>query len=268
MGATDGAFVIFTPPCEALPLLVEFLDQLAARGIIFDYHIFVNDETRREFLKADLRIFNTSSGSWEFEWNKWLERDEPLTVTNGGQVQVLMVEPELHKLNKNDIKLLRIITDDAKLPTEEMAKATNMEPHVLRRRIQTLEDNGFIVGYRAMLKYSKFHLTSSMLFNCNARPNEVEMCRRKLLSLPFPGTFIPVQNGFLCQATLPPEGLPPVHRFLAQHCNNVEVSWFDLPTSDVASLNSDAYDDGDWRKDPTFFIDEPLQQIGKKKPNQ
>lgn len=267
LGATDGAFLIFNPPHEAVPLLVEFLDQLAARGIIFDYRIYVNDDTRRGFLKADLRIFNRSSGAWEFDWNKWLDRDEPLTATNGGQVQVLIVEPELHKLDKNDIKLLRIISDDAKLPTEEIAKATNMEPHVVRRRIQTLEDNGFIIGYRAMISYSKFHLSSSMLFSCNARPNEVEICKGKLLSLPFPGTFIPVQNGFLCQATLPSEGLPPVHRFLTQHCNNVEVSWFDLPTSDVAILNSDAYDEGSWRNEPSFLIDEPIKQIGKKKSN-
>jgi DNA-binding Lrp family transcriptional regulator len=154
-----------------------------------------------------------------------------------------------------------MISDDAKIPTEEVSKQTQLLPHVVRRRIQSLETNGFIIGYRAMISFSKFHLSSSTVFNCNAQPKDVELCKRKLLELPFPGTFIAVQNGFICQATLPPEGLPPVHRFLAKHCNSVEVSWFDLPTSDVAFLNSKAYAGDGWRIDHDFLVDEPLRAL-------
>jgi DNA-binding Lrp family transcriptional regulator len=265
LGATDGAFLIFTPPRQGVPLLAKFLDELAADGIISDYRIFVSYDSRRDFLNADLRIFSPQTGVWEFNWNKWHDADmDREQSTNGGRLQTLLVEPELHKLEKSDIELLRIVSDDAKLPTEEISRTTSLPPYTVRRRIQSLEENGFIIGYRAMISYSKFHLSSSMIFNCNAPQSEVEICKQRLLTLPFPGTFIPVQNGFLCQATLPPEGLPPVHRFLAQRCNNVEVSWFDLPTSDVAVLNSEAYSESGWRNDPTFLIDEPLRALGKK----
>lgn len=260
LGATDGAFLIFTLPRKAMPLALEFLDELAARGVIQDYRIYVSDDTKRDFLKANLAIYNPSTGTWEYNWTKW-ETSEAETATNGAQSGALLIEPELQKLEKTDIDLLRIISDDAKIPTEEISKQTQLLPHIVRRRIQSLETDGFIIGYRAMISYSKFHLSSSTMFNCNAQPKDVEICRRKLLELPFPGTFIAVQNGFICQATLPPEGLPPVHRFLAKHCNNVEVSWFDLPTSDVAFLNSKAYAEDGWRMDHVFLVDEPLRAL-------
>lgn len=265
LGATDGAFLVFNPPQRAVPLLVQFLDELAAQGVVTDYRVFVNEDTKRDFLKADLNLYNRETGVWEFNWNKWQAPNEAAeTAANGGQAQSLVVQPELNVLDKSDMKLLGLLTADAKAPTEELAKATNLAPHTVRRRIQNLEDNGFIIGYRAMIAFSKFHLSSSMLFNCNAPPLEVEKCKRKLLTIPFPGTFIPVQNGFLCQATLPPEGLPAVHQFLSRHCNNVSVSWFDLPTSDVALLNTDAFDGNDWRVDPSFLINEPLGTSNKK----
>lgn len=265
LGATDGAFLIFTVPTKAVPLLVQFLDELAARGVITEHRLYVTDDTKRDFMKADLQIYNPQRGIWDFDWNEWETNDRNgQTLTNGGQPQQLLIQPELDRLERSDIQLLHILSDEAKTPTEEIEKTTNLLPHTVRRRIQELEDNGFIIAYRALVSFSKFHLSSTTLFNCNARPNEVEICKRKLLTLPFPGTFIPVQNGFLCQASLPPEGLPPVHRFLAQHCNSVEVSWFDLPTSDVALLNAEAYGEGNWRIDPQFVIDEPLKVIKKK----
>jgi DNA-binding Lrp family transcriptional regulator len=267
LGATDGAFLIFTPPRKAVPLLLEFLDELAARGLIQDYRIFVSDDTKRDFLKADLQVYNPNTGTWEWNWDKWQSSDtEAETAANGAQPQTLLIEPELQRLERTDIELLRIISDDAKIPTEDISKQTKLPPHLVRRRIQSLETNGFIVGYRAMISYSKFHLSSSAIFSANAQPKDVEVCKRKLLDLPFPGTFIVVQNGFICQATLPPEGLPPVHRFLAKRCSNVEVSWFDLPTSDVALLNSKAYVEEGWRMDRIFLVDEPLRVMKNQKP--
>jgi DNA-binding Lrp family transcriptional regulator len=265
LGANDGAFLVFTIPTGAIHQLVEFLDELAARGVIIDHRIYITDDTKRDFLKADLRIFNPEAATWNFDWNKWYLTDEVTkAAADGGQRQELLILPEVNRLDHSDIELLHILSDKAEIPTEEMAKATELEPHNVRRRIRSLEDNGFIIGYRAMVAYSKLHLSSTMLFNCNAQPMEVEVCKNRLLTLPFPGTFIPVQNGFLCQATLPAEGLPPVHRFLASHCSSVEISWFDLASSDVAVLNSKAYQGDCWRIDPQFLIEEPLRAIHKK----
>jgi len=262
LGANDGAFLVFTQPRKAMPLLLEFLDELAARGVIQDYRIYISDDTKRDFLKANLGLYSPPTGTWECNWTKWESSEaETGTATNGAQSQSLLIEPELQKMEKTDIDLLRIVSDDAKIPTEEISKQTQLLPHIVRRRIQSLETTGFIIGYRAMISFSKFHLSSSTMFNCNAQPGDVELCKRRLLELPFPGTFIAVQNGFICQATLPPEGLPPVHRFLAKHCNNVEVSWFDLPTSDVALLNSKAYTGDDWRMDHDFLVEEPLRVL-------
>ncbi len=261
LGSTDGAFLVFTQPQTGVSSLIEFLDQLAARGIITDYRFFVNADTKRDFMTADLRFFNPRTSNWDFDWAKW-QSENNATASDGGRPEIVTVEPKLGNLEKSDIEILRLLTEDAKVPTEEMAKASGLLPHMVRSRIKKLEEENFIIGYRAMITYSKFHLTSSIHFDCNAQPSEIESCRKKLITLPFPGTFIPVQNGFLCQISLPPEGLAPVQEILARYCNNVAVSWYDLPTSDVASFNSKAYADGTWRVDSDFVLHEPLKFIG------
>jgi DNA-binding Lrp family transcriptional regulator len=266
LGSSDGAFLIFTQPQNAIPQLIEFLDELAARGVITDYRFFIDADTKRSFLLGDLRYFNPQTGNWDFNWDRWGAEGETNTLEpalNGGRIETLTIEPELHTLDKSDIELLAIISDDAKTPTEDMAKAVNVPPHTVRRRIQKLEEDGFIIGYRAMVAFSQFHLSSTMLFDCNARPSEIDVCRKKLLTLPFPGTFIPVQNGFLCQLSLPAPGLAPVQGYLAHHSNNVAVSWYDLPTSDVAKFNSKAFANGAWNIEADYLIQQPLRQMNK-----
>ncbi len=269
LGSTDGAFFIFTIPQKALRLLAEFLDELAANRIIIDHKIYLTDDTKRGFLRPDFEIFNPQTGAWAFDWNRWQEEDGKVeTAANGGQLEDLPVEPEVHRLERGDIELLGILSEDAKVPTNEISKAMNLPAHKVRRRIRFLEHNGFIIGYRTMIAFSKLRLSSSVLFNCSALNKELEYCRRKLLQLPFPGTFIPVQNGFLCQAALPVEGLPIVQRVLARYCNKVEVSWFDLSESDVATLNSKAFINRGWRTDRTFLVDEPTGTTRESQPYQ
>ncbi len=260
LGSSNGAFLVFTIPNSATALLVEFLDELAARGVIHNYRMLVTDEVRRIFNTPELSIFNCGTGTWQFDWKKWV-KSEPQTQLNGGAVKALLVHPELYLLEKSDIELLRILSDDAKVPTEAISKEIGVLPHNVRRRIQFLEDNGFIIGYRAMVSYSKFHLTSPTLFDCNAQPAQSEKCVRKLAELPFPGTIIPVQNGFLCLTTLPSDGLPAVHELLSQNCSNVDVSWFDLASSDVAILNSSCFENGQWKTDPEFVVKGPLRLL-------
>jgi DNA-binding Lrp family transcriptional regulator len=264
LGSTDGAFLVFIQPQNAMPSLIEFLDQLASRGVITGYRFFVNAGSKRSFPTADLRLFNPRTNNWDFDWGTWRAAEEKNeSASDGGRIETVTVEPELHNLDKCDIELLRILTEDAQAATENIAKGAHLLPHEVRGRIKRLEEEAFVVGYRAMITYSKFHLSSTILFDCNARANEVELCRKKLLTLPFPGTFIPVQNGFLCQMTMPSEGLPPVQEFLARYCNNVAVSWYDLPTSDVAAFNAGSYADGAWRVDSGYVLEEPLKLITK-----
>ncbi len=262
IGASEGAFAVFTIPSDSLPQLAEFLDRLAAEGIITDHRIYVADDSARDFLTPDLTKYDPNQGRWTYGLDKWQTTDEGHAADGASPILrrvTPVVQPGATHLETVDVKLLSALSDDAKIPTEELATKGGLLPHQVRRRIQEFENEGFIIGYRAMIRYSKLHLSSSMLFNCNAQVDAVEACRRKLLELPFPGSFIPVQNGFLCQATLPAEALPPVHQVLAQRCKNVEISWFDLPTSHVAVLNADCFTGNNWRADRSYVVDEPLK---------
>jgi len=84
LGSNDGAFLIFTQPQNAVPQQIEFLDELAARGIITDYRFFINADTKRNFLLGDLRFYNPQTGIWDFNWDTWQSRDATLTPALDG----------------------------------------------------------------------------------------------------------------------------------------------------------------------------------------
>ena len=113
--------------------------------------------------------------------------------------------------------------------------------------------------YRAAIAYRHLALSNNVLFHCNARPSAVQTCKTKILELPFPGTFIPIQEGFLLQTTLPPEGPRSMFRFLSELCEHVDLSWCGLVSEYDAPLNSAAYVTGSWRVDRLYLLEEPLR---------
>ena len=109
-----------------------------------------------------------------------------------------------YNLDEND-HLLTILSDDARAGITEGSKATRLPSYTVRRKISSPEENGFIIGCKVNIQLSRFLLRNTILFDCVAKPDEAETCRRKLIQLPFPGFFLPQQSGLLCQVSLPPE---------------------------------------------------------------
>jgi DNA-binding Lrp family transcriptional regulator len=133
LGSTDGAFLTFTPPIESTGLLVEFFDELAARGLVTDHRVYVCNDVKRYFVNADLQIYKRTAGVWDFNWKRWLEEDVG-PASKESQLLRVQIEPNLDRLDGGDIRLLSTITNDASIPTEEMSKATGLLPHQVRRR--------------------------------------------------------------------------------------------------------------------------------------
>lgn len=65
---------------------------------------------------------------------------------------------EMEKLDKTDIQILRILQQNARLTTKEIAAQVNLSPTPVFERIKRLERNGFIKKYAAILDAEKLNL--------------------------------------------------------------------------------------------------------------
>ena len=54
-------------------------------------------------------------------------------------------------MDANDLKILKILQEDARTPNAEIARAVEMAPSAILERIRKLEERGVILGYAARL---------------------------------------------------------------------------------------------------------------------
>ena len=63
-------------------------------------------------------------------------------------------------LDATDIKLLRLLQEDARLTTKQLAAKVNLSTTPVFERLKRLERDGFIQKYVAILDAEKLNLTS------------------------------------------------------------------------------------------------------------
>ena len=57
-----------------------------------------------------------------------------------------------NKLDATDEKILRMLKDDGRLGYSEMGKALGLSRTAIKNRVQRLEEEGFILGYHAVVR--------------------------------------------------------------------------------------------------------------------
>ncbi len=62
---------------------------------------------------------------------------------------------EIIKHDETDLKILSLISKNARTPLTEMAQKSNLTPMAAKYRIKNLEKKGIIQGYRALINFSK-----------------------------------------------------------------------------------------------------------------
>jgi DNA-binding Lrp family transcriptional regulator len=62
-------------------------------------------------------------------------------------------------MDKYDIKILEIIQQNGRVTNKELAKLVNLSPAPCWRRMQSLEEKGYIKGYTALLNREKIGLS-------------------------------------------------------------------------------------------------------------
>ena len=75
--------------------------------------------------------------------------------------------PKETKLSKDDLKIINLLSKDARMPIIEIADAIKLTPKTIIKRIKSLEENKIIVGYRTEFdlgklgyKYYKVHINT------------------------------------------------------------------------------------------------------------
>jgi len=63
----------------------------------------------------------------------------------------------MDKLDEIDLKLLRILQNDSKLSVKLIASMVNLSPSPVFERIRRLEQNGYIMSYKAILDAEKLN---------------------------------------------------------------------------------------------------------------
>ena len=66
-------------------------------------------------------------------------------------------------LDETDYKIIELLTQDARLPAQEIANKTDKHLTTITRRIKSLEQEGIIKGYTAVVDYEKLGLELTVI---------------------------------------------------------------------------------------------------------
>lgn len=63
-------------------------------------------------------------------------------------------------VDRTDLEILKVLSEDARLPTAGIAERTGLAPHLVRYRIQRMEDLKIIIGYHVNIDYKQLGILS------------------------------------------------------------------------------------------------------------
>jgi len=103
------------------------------------------------------------SGLWSFPRSYLLNKKETTPFTIGG---------EKCKLDKTDLKILKILSKDARKPVVDIVREINSSVKIVTTRIKKLIKNGIINNFRLVINYDKLGITFFKTFFYLKNPDE------------------------------------------------------------------------------------------------
>ncbi len=92
-----------------------------------------------------------------------------------GQPYLFSGPPKKEKLDISDLKILSLLSENAKLPAVEIARKTGISANTVRTRIKSLEDRGIIQGYQAVVDPNALGFPRyELLLDTNCLTDEIE----------------------------------------------------------------------------------------------
>jgi Lrp/AsnC family transcriptional regulator of ectoine degradation len=84
----------------------------------------------------------------------------------------------MHKLDRYDLKILRILSDDGRITKSALAEAINLSVTPAWERVRKLEAAGLVKGYRAQIDWSALFKTQQVLVEITLARHTAQDMRR------------------------------------------------------------------------------------------
>lgn len=85
---------------------------------------------------------------------------------------VFVTSPDESRIDKTDIRILMLLTKNARMKTVDIAKRMNASAKMIAYRIKNLEKGGIIIGYRVLLDTGKLGL-GQLYYKINIRSRDL-----------------------------------------------------------------------------------------------
>jgi DNA-binding Lrp family transcriptional regulator len=253
VGYYNGLYGLFAIPERSLHLLQDFLDKLKG-NVITDYRLDAPSGGWR-YSEVDYSLYDASRDEWHFDWAGWeasigeMHTDTPLPK---------FPPTQLKRLDLKDLRILEQLTIDARRKGKRIAADIGITPYHFTRRMQFLDENSIIDSYRVVVDKAVSRLVTTFMFLCHSSPDETRRFAAAFATFPFQATFIPTQQGFFVQTSIPPLDLPILGSIFQQRCDKVECLWSDYRSSMRYYFWPGAFRDGIWDDSRSFMVEKVL----------
>lgn len=90
----------------------------------------------------------------------------------------LFLEETMHKLDRYDLKILRILSEDGRITKSALADAINLSVTPAWERVRKLEAAGLVRGYRALIDWGALFRTQQVLVEISLARHTAQDMRR------------------------------------------------------------------------------------------
>ncbi|NWA24884.1 Lrp/AsnC family transcriptional regulator [Pseudomonas gingeri] len=84
----------------------------------------------------------------------------------------------MHKLDRYDLKILRILSEDGRITKSNLAEAINLSVTPAWERVRKLESAGLVKGYRAMIDWNQVFKSQQLLVEITLARHTAQEMRR------------------------------------------------------------------------------------------
>ncbi|MGA2626002.1 MAG: winged helix-turn-helix transcriptional regulator [Candidatus Bathyarchaeia archaeon] len=253
-GPQNGLFARFAIPPGTTALLLELFEKLVGLGKIesYDLHFPIAHVVMPE---TDYSRYTPGKG-WMFDWKAW-EQNWP----SDPSPPIAPWPSILDRLDLTDMRILTEVSLDMLRTQRDIARHAGVSEPTLSRRLDFLRSERVIIGYRVRAGVFLTGLATIALFCCKCNFRVVKQVSAAVSELPFQCTVFPEQEGFVLYATLSSLDIPLVYSILKRHCSSVEMFWCDYLSSFRWALDSDPFQNGQWRTDHEYMVSNVMQGI-------
>ena len=126
-GMNEGCFAVYTIPEGHENDFEQFLEEFQKMGVARNVRVFWS--TCFQSVHSFCKWFDTKSGNWDFQWNKWLEE----IPVEGTKLPYTLVDPEEWPIKGDeiDVFILKELEKDATISFVELAKKLKTSPQLV-----------------------------------------------------------------------------------------------------------------------------------------